>query len=55
MMKIICQNKKAALDYFLLDTFEAGIKLKGTVIKAIREWKANINDAYVLVKDSFKI
>ena len=51
-MKIICQNKKASHDYFLLDTFEAGIKLKGTEIKAIREGKANINDAYVIVKDS---
>ena len=46
-MKLICQNKKASHDYFLLDTFEAGIKLKGTEIKSIREGKTNINDAYV--------
>ena len=51
-MKIICQNKKASHDYFLLDTFEAGIKLKGTEIKSIREGKTNINDAYVIVKNS---
>ena len=51
-MKIICQNKKASHDYFLLDTFEAGIKLKGTEIKSIREGKSNINDAYVIAKDS---
>ena len=51
-MKMICQNKKASHDYFLLDTFEAGIKLKGTEIKSIREGKTNINDAYVIVKDS---
>ena len=38
-MKIICQNKKASHDYFLLETFEAGIKLKGTEIKSIREGK----------------
>ena len=50
-MKIICQNKKASHDYFLLDTFEAGIKLKGTEIKSIREGKTNINDAYVIVKN----
>lgn len=50
-MKIICQNKKASHDYFLLDTYEAGIKLKGTEIKSIREGKTNINDAYVIVKD----
>ena len=51
-MKMVCQNKKASHDYFLLDTFEAGIKLKGTEIKSIREGKTNINDAYVIVKDS---
>ena len=51
-MKIICQNKKASHDYFLLDTYEAGIKLKGTEIKSIREGKTNINDAYVIVRDS---
>ena len=50
-MKIICQNKKASHDYFLLETFEAGIKLKGTEIKSIREGKTNINDAYVIVRD----
>lgn len=51
-MKIICQNKKASHDYFLLDTYEAGIKLKGTEIKSIREGKTNINDAYVIVRDA---
>jgi len=51
-MKIVCQNKKASHDYFLLDTYEAGIKLKGTEIKSIREGKTNINDAYVIVKNS---
>ena len=51
-MKIICQNKKASHDYFLLDTYEAGIKLKGTEIKSIREGKTNINYSYVIVKDS---
>jgi SsrA-binding protein len=50
-MKIISQNKKASHDYFLLDTYEAGIKLKGTEIKSIREGKTNINDAYVIIKD----
>lgn len=51
-MKLICQNRKASHDYFLLETFEAGIKLKGTEIKSIREGKTNINDAYVIVRDS---
>ena len=51
-MKIICQNKKASFEYFLLDKFEAGIKLKGTEIKSIRAGKCNINDAYVIMKNN---
>lgn len=51
-MKIICQNKKAHHDYFLLDDYEAGIKLTGTEIKSIREGKTNINDAYVLIRNN---
>lgn len=51
MMKIISQNKKASHDYFILDTYEAGIKLTGTEIKSVREGKTNINDAYVIVRD----
>ena len=50
-MKIICQNKKATFEYFIVDKFEAGIKLTGTEIKSIRAGKCNINDAYVLIKD----
>jgi len=49
-MKLICQNKKASYDYFILDRLEAGIKLTGTEIKAIRAGKININDAYVITK-----
>ncbi|MBR6072403.1 MAG: SsrA-binding protein SmpB [Acholeplasmatales bacterium] len=51
-MKIICTNKKASFEYFLLDKFEAGIKLKGTEIKSIRQGKCNINDAYVIMKNN---
>ena len=50
-MKLICNNKKASFDYFLLDTYEAGIKLTGTEIKSIRAGKVNINDAYVVVRN----
>ncbi|MFI3252442.1 MAG: SsrA-binding protein SmpB [bacterium] len=49
-MKIVSQNKKASFDYFLLEKYEAGIKLTGTEIKSIRAGKSNINDAYVQVK-----
>ena len=50
-MKLICQNKKATFEYFILDTFEAGIKLKGTEIKSIRLGHCNINDAYVIIRN----
>lgn len=49
-MKVICTNKKAKFEYFILDTFEAGIKLKGTEIKSIRAGKCSINDAYIIMK-----
>jgi len=44
--KTITLNKKAYHDYHILETLEAGIALKGTEIKSIREGKANIRDAY---------
>jgi SsrA-binding protein len=46
MEKIEIKNKKAHFQYFLLDTFVAGLQLLGTEIKAIREGKANLADAY---------
>ncbi len=51
-MKILCQNKKASFEYYILDTYEAGIKLTGTEIKSVREGKCNINDAYVIIKNN---
>ena len=50
-MKIICNNKKVTFEYFILDTFEACIKLSGTEIKSIRAGKCNINDAYVIIRN----
>ena len=44
--KTIAQNKKAYHDYHILETLEAGIALKGTEIKSIRDGKINIRDAY---------
>jgi len=49
--KIIAQNKTARLNYFIDDTYEAGIALVGTEVKALREGKANLKDSYALVKD----
>lgn len=44
-------NRIAGHNYFLLDRFEAGIVLRGTEVKSIREGKANLRDSYGLVKD----
>src|ERR1700685_1276971 len=38
-------------NYFLLEKFEAGVALRGTEVKSIREGKANLRDAYRLIKD----
>lgn len=51
-MKVICTNKRATFEYFILEKYEAGIKLMGTEIKAIREGHCNINDAYVIMKNN---
>ena len=51
-MKVVCQNKKASFEYFILEKYEAGIKLTGTEIKSVRAGKCNINDAYVIIKNN---
>ena len=45
-------NKKAYHDYFILETYEAGIVLQGTEIKSIRVNGANIKDSYAIVKNN---
>ena len=47
--KIIAQNKKASFEYFLEETFEAGLELVGTEVKSLRAGKCSINDSYVHV------
>jgi len=44
-------NRKASHDYFIKDTIEVGIELKGTEIKSIRAGSVNINDAYARIKN----
>ena len=51
-MKIVSNNKKAYHDYFILDTYEAGIELKGTEIKSVRLGNVNLKDAFVRIKDN---
>lgn len=49
--KTLAQNRKAFHDYFIDDTFEAGIALVGTEVKSIRAGKANLKDSYAQVKN----
>jgi len=49
--KTIAQNRKARHDYFIEETFEAGIALTGTEVKSLRLGRANLNDSYAVVKD----
>lgn len=45
------QNRAASHNYFLLEKFEAGVALRGTEVKSVRGGRANLKDAYGLVKD----
>jgi len=45
-------NRQANHNYFILDTYEAGIELKGTEVKSIRQGACNIKDAYCLIKNN---
>mgnify|MGYP003301454999 CR=1 FL=1 len=49
--KVIARNKKASHEYFILETYEAGIVLTGTEIKSIRNGKANLKDSYAAIKN----
>ena len=49
-LKIICLNRKASFNYFFEDLIEAGIVLKGSEIKSIRNGKVNIADSYAVEK-----
>tara|TARA_A100000164_G_C21864011_1_gene751569 strand:- start:391 stop:861 length:471 start_codon:yes stop_codon:yes gene_type:complete len=50
-LKIICLNRKASFNYFFEDLIEAGIVLKGSEIKSIRDGKVNIADSYAIEKN----
>jgi SsrA-binding protein len=49
--KIVAQNRRARHDYEILETVEAGIELKGSEVKSLREGKAQLRDAYARVED----
>jgi len=50
--RTIALNKKARFDFFIEDTFEAGLVLQGWEVKSMRAGKAQITEAYVLIKDN---
>src|ERR1017187_7834606 len=50
-MRDAAYNRSASYNYTLFDKFEAGVALRGTEVKSIREGKANLKDAYGLLKD----
>ncbi len=48
--KVVAQNRRARHDYFILDTYEAGIVLTGTEVKSLRGGKASLAEAYATVE-----
>lgn len=48
---VVARNKRARHDYHILDSWEAGIVLTGTEVKSLRNGKANLTDAYGIVRD----
>ncbi|TMQ65475.1 MAG: SsrA-binding protein SmpB [Candidatus Eisenbacteria bacterium] len=50
--RLVAQNRRARHDYFILETIEAGLVLKGTEVKSLRQGKASIAEAYAVVEGS---
>jgi len=50
-VKLISQNKKAYHDYFITETFQAGIELCGTEVKSLRQGKCNLKDSFVRIEN----
>lgn len=50
-IKVVANNKKARHDYFIEKIYEAGLVLKGTEVKSIRQGRVNLKESYVIVKD----
>ena len=49
--KLIANNKKARFDYFIEDSYEAGIALHGTEVKSLRMGKCSIKEAFIRIED----
>ena len=50
-IKICCENRKARHDYFIHETYEAGVELQGTEVKSLRAGRANLKDSYAMIKN----
>ncbi len=51
-MKVICENKEVRHEYFIIDTFEAGISLDGGEVKSIRLGNVNLKDSFCAISNS---
>lgn len=49
-IKIISQNRKAGFEYILMEKFEAGLELKGTEVKSLRQGACQLKDSYISFK-----
>lgn len=49
--KVVVTNRKALHDYFILDRYEAGIALKGTEVKSLRQGSANLQDGWAEIRN----
>jgi SsrA-binding protein len=49
--KIIAENRKARHEYHIEDTYEAGLVLKGTEVKSLRQGRVNLKDSYASIKN----
>jgi SsrA-binding protein len=49
--KVVSDNRQARFRYEILETYEAGIELKGTEVKSIREGRVNLRDGYAIIRD----
>ncbi|MGB3719300.1 MAG: SsrA-binding protein [Proteobacteria bacterium] len=49
--RLVAENRRARHDYFIKDTYEAGIVLTGTEVKSLRQGQANISESYAAIED----
>jgi SsrA-binding protein len=50
-IKVVCKNKKAYFDYFVDETYEAGLVLEGTEVKSLRLGRANLRDSFARIRN----